>query len=176
VRIGVDIDNVVLDWQNAWADEYQKWFDKYIPVDKLGVWDAALSATHFPDWDEFWHWFQAARIWDKMDYVPGAAGGLYQLQHLGHTFMFVTARPEHGEPSARQLATAWKVPVDFLNDTSKHLAKVNVWVDDSPAVLQNLANHNRKAIKLLRPWNQDAPATWVAEDWPQVIEILKGEI
>jgi 5'(3')-deoxyribonucleotidase len=174
MRIAVDIDNVVEDFQNGWAEEYVLWFDREPDPTRMGQWDALTTATHFETATQFWNWFQAANLWAKLPPVPGAQGGLEWMKAHPHVnFLFVTARPVHGELASRHLANRWNVPVEFRNDTSKHLAKADLWIDDSPAVLANLHAHGKPAIRLERPWNEGAPATFSAPHWPGILDILK---
>jgi 5'(3')-deoxyribonucleotidase len=175
MRIAVDIDNTTLDWQGTWVDAYHQWFDLWVPLDVQNTWNAAIDGTHFDGWDEFWHWFKAAKVWDQMPYVPGAAGALHQLPRLGHQFLFCTARPDHGQRTAVELANAWGTVVDFHNDQSKHLSKADLWIDDSPHAIANLMANGKRVIKLERPWNTEVPAYKSAPDWPAVLEILKEE-
>jgi hypothetical protein len=175
MRLAIDVDNTVLDWQYTWADEYQLWFDEWLDPVKLGEWGAALTATHFDTWDEFWDWFNTAKVWDKMDPVPGAFGALHAFKAHKIPFLFCTARPDSGRATAYDLAHQWGTVVDFRNDQSKHLSRADLWIDDSPGALQNLADNGKPAIKLVRPWNVGAPATFEAATWPEIVNIIMEE-
>lgn len=174
MRVAIDIDNVIVDWQGHWIDLYTQWFDREVDPEVAGTWDALTTGTHFEDAKAFFNWFQYAGGWDTLPHVAGAQGALYQLRQLQVPFVFVTARPTAGEESARLLARQWGTGVQFLHAQSKHLAGADIWVDDSPEVLENLYTRNLKAIRFEAPWNSDAPATHSAADWPAAIEILKG--
>lgn len=174
MRVAVDVDNVVEDFQNGWAEQYALWFDREPDPTKMGQWDALVTATHFETAGQFWSWFQRADVWSKLPPVPGAQGGLeWMKDHPSVHFLFVTARPPHGEAATAKLAANWSVPAVFLNDTSKHLAKADIWIDDSPSVLANLHANAKPAIRLERPWNEGAPATFSAPHWPGILDILK---
>jgi 5'(3')-deoxyribonucleotidase len=174
MRVAVDIDNVTEDWEGGWVEAYQLWFDREVDPAQLGRWDAMTAATHFGSTAEFWAWFRRAEVWDRLEYVPGAPSGLEFLQtDPGFSFVFCTARPDHGSHASRRLATKWGTFVDFYNDTSKHLSRADIWIDDSPHVLENLADHGKPSIRLERPWNEGAPSTFSAATWPEIIAILK---
>lgn len=174
MRIALDIDNVVLDWQGHWMDLYTLHFDREVPYEVTGLWDACTLGTHFADHDDFFGWFAEAGGWDSIGYVPGAPGALAWLKRQpGWRFEFVTSRPRAGEESARALARKHGTTVRFLGNRDKHLAHASLWIDDSPEVLTNLAEHGKRAIRLERPWNEGAPATWSAPHWPAILEILE---
>jgi hypothetical protein len=180
VKLACDIDNVVLEWQQTWADLYAEWFGKLVPAEALQSWNACLEATHFETMDEFYEWFNHAGGWALMPNVPGAMGGLWELQKLKVPFSFCTARPKEGEPSAIRLAEKCSTTVTFLNAKSKHLAMATIWLDDSPEVLVNLVDHKKRAIRFDRPWNRALPKKYeskllVARDWSDVVEICAAE-
>lgn len=173
MRVAVDIDNTVQEWQGRWVELYTHWFDREVDPAVVDTWDALVTGTHFETAAEFFAWFDRAGGWNDLEYVPGAAGGLYQMQQLRIPFFFVTAREPEGQVPALKFANEWGTHVQFLNAKSKHLAKADLWIDDSPEVLANLADHGKTAIRFEQPWNHGAPATHSAATWPEIIEILK---
>ena len=176
MRIAIDLDNVVVDWQNRWADLYEQWFDVKIPAVKRATWNACMDETHFESMDQFYNWFFVAGGWD-ISYLKGAQGALYQLSQRPNTFIhFCTSRPPAGRASAADLAGKWSTRVDFLNNASKHLSKADVWIDDSPEVLENLAANGKQAIRFEQPWNKSCTAfTHTAKNWREVLAILDKE-
>lgn len=174
MRIAVDIDNVVEDFQQGWADEYAIWFDREPDPARMGEWDAMVTATHFETVDHFWTWFRRADVWSKLPPVPGAQGALEWMLEQEHVrFLFVTARPGHAQGPTDRLAKRWGVDVEYRSDTSKQLAKADIWIDDSPKVLEVLHATGRPAIRMERPWNTGAPSTFSAPHWPGILDILK---
>jgi hypothetical protein len=182
VKLAVDIDNVTLAWQDHWIEQYSLWFDREVPADQQAAWAGFYDGTHFERPELFWAWMDEARVWWSLPPVPGALGALWTLKTAGHHLEFVTARPPgDGQRSAETFASGHLesaphrlfVPIRFLNGTSKHLAKCDLWIDDSPEVLSNLMEHNKKCIRFARPWNESAPSTHTATDWWQVLAIIE---
>lgn len=175
MRIAIDIDNVVLRWQDRWAVLYELWYGKKIPATKLATWNACLDETHFPSMGEFYGWFWEAGGWDDEWYVPGALGAISGLlAERKHTLVLVTSRPALGHLSAIRLANRLGIPVEFRGNTSKHLTKADVWIDDSPEVLGSLVEHGKTCIRFEQPWNKDCTMfTHTAKTWAAVLEILK---
>lgn len=174
MRIAIDIDNVVLRWQDRWAELYELWYGKKIPAAKLTTWNACLDETHFTSMGEFYDWFLDADGWN-MQYVPGALGALRTLkQEATHRLMFVTSRPLAGQVSAYRLAAERGIRVEFRGNTAKHLTKADVWIDDSPEVLASLVENGKTCIRFEQPWNKDCTTfTHTAKNWAAVLQILK---
>jgi hypothetical protein len=173
MRVAIDLDNTLLEWQYHWADLYQLWFDREVDQVALREWDACVNATHFESHVDFFEWFEQAHGLVAQPWVPGGPGALFWMQQERIPFMFVTARHPAGVRQARELAKDWQAPIEFLSPKSKHLAAASVWIDDAPDVLENLVVHGKTAIRLERPWNEGAPATFSAATWPEIVEILK---
>lgn len=174
MRVAIDIDNVVLRWQDRWAELYELWYGKKIPASRLTTWNACLDETHFPSMSSFYVWFAEAGGWN-MQYVPGALGALQTLRSDRlHRLVFVTSRPEAGRESAVELSGRHDIPVEFRGNTAKHLTKADVWIDDSPEVLASLVENGKTCIRFEQPWNKDCTTfTHTAKNWAAVLQILK---
>lgn len=173
VTLAIDLDNVVVEWQSHWADLYNVWFDNITGLwSDLSEWDSCLTQTGFGTLPEFFAWYEEADGWATQPYTRGAQGFLRDLQMGGVPFVFVTARPPAGHDAARQIAARWGTHVHFANNTSKHLVKADVWIDDAPEVIESLTLHGRKVIRWAKPWNKDVVADHVAYSWDDVRSIL----
>lgn len=187
MRIAIDLDNVMVEWQYHWANLYCKWFGRAIDWNDLDSWDACLTLTHFNTMGQFYDWFEAADGWKTQPFVDGAQGFLYQLREIQRkrelpgdpyvSWVFVTSRPtQAGKLAASELASSlYGSMVAFANDDSKGQQNADIWIDDSPAVLRALEQAGKKAIRFNRPWNDGAEATYVADNWNQVMDILVRE-
>lgn len=186
MRLGLDIDNCLVDWQDHWAELYRQWFDDWSCFDydkeaeawPLDAWDACLTHTRFNDMQEFYRWFARAGGWDTIPWENGAQGFLYDLKQLQIPFVFVTSRPPEGRYSAVKLASEWGTSVHFCPNDQKWTSfgadcADGIWVDDAPEVLQSLADHDRTSIRFARPWNEGSPATYTAQGWNEVLSIIK---
>jgi 5'(3')-deoxyribonucleotidase len=176
VKLAIDIDNVVLEWQYHWPELYRQWFDREIPAAALDSWDACIDQTHFETMGDFYVWFDRADGWATQPYVPGAQGFLWAVRHVHH-FEFVTSRPDAGEAGAAFLAGRWGTHVSFKGNRSKHLVKADLWIDDSPEVLTSLVENGKRAVRFDRPWNRKLPKKvesklLVASNWAEVANLV----
>lgn len=180
MRVGIDIDNVVLEWQYHWPDLYRRWYadDRFVDTPALlDEWDACLEHTRFSGMVQFYDWYTAAGGWDTAPYVPGAPGTLTDLRRNGIEFVFVTSRPHQGRQSAHHLANKWQTTVRFMPNEEKFLAPVDVWIDDAPDVLKSLTHHGCRAIRFERPWNRKLgrraeTALAGSGTWPAMLELI----
>lgn len=196
MRIAIDLDNVAVEWQYHWMVLYNQWFGTELTKADGDSWDACTTKTHFNSMDEFYRWFESADGWKTQPFVPGAQGFLYNLDRICkdsagiHSYLFVTSRPTPaGKLAAKDLAASlYGSQVAFADDNSKQQQNADIWIDDSPAVLASLEQAGKKSIRFNRPWNSvryvngfplegvsDAPSTYSADNWQQVMDILVHE-
>jgi uncharacterized HAD superfamily protein len=181
VKIGVDVDDTTLAFCDHWVELYQLWFDRYVDPAALTHWEALVTETHFADKRAFFEWFARARGWETMPYVPGAPGGLDRLVAAGHELVFGTARSR----DADRPTLAWWRSSPWAHHSTlrtnlqrKSLTNCDVYIDDSPAVIEELVRTGKSVIIFDRPWNQDAeiafsvaygaPPVVRAHDWHEV--------
>jgi len=173
VKLAIDIDNCVLEWQYHWARLYEQWFSEKLDQDALGSWNACLDLTKFENMDQFYAWYSVADGWDTQPYVYGAKGFLWELRQDKVHYEFVTSRPWDGEEPAKRLARRESTTVLFRGNQAKWTAHADLWVDDSPEVLTSLVEHGKRAVRFDQPWNRDLPKKvekqlLVATTWPEV--------
>lgn len=177
MRIGVDIDGVVLDFQQTWAELYQEYFDRYLPYEALRSYDALLTHTHFEDMVEFNDWFSRAGGWRNMPWVPGSRGGLDGCVARGHRIDLVTARPDCAKQDTLRWFETWipKGTTLYFTD-QKHEVPCDLYIDDTKHVIESLVANGKKAVIFDQPWNRHtintAGSTVRAGDWHQVVEIV----
>lgn len=175
MRVGLDLDNTLLSFQDHWGERYCHWFDREPIWERMGEWDALITATHFWSSEEFFDWAARAAMWDDMPWEPGAQGVIDQLLTDGHQVAFVTARHGNQIPGTER----WFKTCGFAGQVELHtamkrksLVKCGVYVDDSPEVIQSLLRDGKNVIKFERPWNTDVPCLSAAT-WPDVYTKIK---
>lgn len=183
MRIGVDLDGVMLEFQQRWAELYCEYFDAYIPYEALNSWDACIDKTHFESMNEFHDWFVRADGWNDMPWIAGSRGGIDKLIAGGHEVKFVTNRPFRPSicrDTIAQLKTLLPKAAGITHFViDKSTVECDVYVDDSPAVIYDLANKNRKKVVVFdQPWNRHIAANALtpnlarATRWHEVIDIV----
>lgn len=158
MRIGVDLDGVMFDFQRRWAGLYETWFDVSMPPAKTRTWESMVSATHFADEGEFFSWFDHAEGWDGMDYIPGAPGAVDTMIRHGMSVVFITAR--HTELSHTMTrwwhrSSPWGKTTELaVGVRTKSTIPCSVYIDDSPAVIEQLASAGKRVVVFGQPWNK----------------------
>ena len=83
VRLGIDLDGVVADFNAGWIRRYNQEYGSELPMDAVKAWDAIPSLTHFEDMGEFWKWARdhdGHTLFRHLDTYPGAVDALWATQ------------------------------------------------------------------------------------------------
>jgi 5'(3')-deoxyribonucleotidase len=171
VRLGIDLDGVVADFNAGWIDRYQAEFGTSVPLDAVTTWDGIPALTHFPDMERFWEWARgedAGSLFRHLDPYPGALGALAALDRAGHDIVVLTTKPgwavhdtfawiaDHRIPTreVHVIERKWRVPCD-------------VYLDDAPHVLTGLHRNRPEAAvcRFVRPWNRPMPGVHDVAEW-----------
>lgn len=172
LRIGVDLDGVVADFNAGWIDLYNREFGTAISSDEVVGWDHMLTLTHFPVMDEFWTWARSAHddrrcIFRYLGTYPGAVDGLRDLVGRHHVVIV-----SHKFPWAIPDTLAWlaelEVPlqeIHFLR--AKAQVDCDVYLEDAPYQLADLRAGRPDAIvcRFVRPWNKPVEGCVDIHDW-----------
>lgn len=164
LKIGVDLDGVVVDFIGGAAAHYERWFGVALDPKKVnGSYAGIYDVSHFPSRAEFWAWAdRVPNFWVDLPAIPGALGALYELEReYGHQFTIITARPESARagtaewvrsnwPSAQMLPTIHHVPAGSKGT----IGEVQVYIDDSPEELESLRD-KPCVLCFDQPWNKD---------------------
>ena len=170
MRLGIDLDGVVADFNSGWIRRYNVDFGTEIPLDAVESWDGMHQLTHFPDINAFWEWAQdhgGGSLFRHLETYDGAVEALHRL-YREHDIVIVTTKPEwaihdtlawlaeHRIPTreVHMIEQKWRVPCD-------------VYLDDSPHQVQSIHLHRPEAAmcRFVRPWNDPVPGVHDVEDW-----------
>lgn len=124
MRIGIDVDGVVLDFARRWTDAHYEWFgEKLRPPMVSRTLETALHRTKVMEW------FDRANIWAEMPWIPGAKYGLDALAG-DHNLAFLTSRPLTGQQALASLP--W-LRGNVYSVRSRDKAKVlcSLYIDDA---------------------------------------------
>ena len=174
MRIGVDLDEVMVDFTGRFVSLYESWFG-FPLAGEIVEWDDVLTLSHFKNHSELFDWFDRAGGWDDMTPVPGAGGGIDSLIADGHSVVFITARQLAGAQEAMDWfeESPWGWPTQMVTNThNKASVPCSVYIDDSPHVLKDLKAAGKQTIIFDRPWNKTSRSGKRAKDWNQVLLLL----
>ena len=96
VRLGIDLDGVVADFNSGWVTRYNEEFGTDIPLDAMRAWNGIPSLTHFRDMGEFWRWARdhgGHSMFRHLETYPGAVETLSDLRRKGHDVVILTSKP-----------------------------------------------------------------------------------
>jgi hypothetical protein len=184
MRIAVDLDNTLLEFQPFWADLYEPWFGLPVDREKLDAWTAGTDATHFENMSEMLEWFQRIGGYLKMPYEPGGPAGIDRLKDSGHLLSFVTARtgPAEYDTLTWHRNSPWPQIQLVTGRGDKWSLPYGLYIDDSPSVIKGCAAHGKFVVVVDKPWNRGverelkAPEKKLvhrARDWHEVTELVR---
>jgi 5'(3')-deoxyribonucleotidase len=185
MRLGIDLDGVVADFDGGWMSRYHEEFgsDPRLLHAEPGapqmVWDGLHHGTHFPDMDAFWEWVHQRHLFRHLDPMPGAREALAELAADGHDIVILTAKPDRAVPDTLHWIADLALPtreIHFIHD--KHRVACDVYLDDSPLVLPALVAHRPEAVvcRMVAPWNEPVAGTVEVTDWSAFLDVVAGKV
>jgi len=182
VRLAVDLDEVVLDWEGAF-ERFMRDGHRRVRLPEPDaapgeLWNLAdrrdynwmAQAVGQANWQWFWSEGQHEGFWATVRPREGEEHALVQLA-IEHDVVLLTSRPRAARKATIEWAASLHAPlmgVFLVEEASDKVGaavgmRLEAIVDDKPSVLADAAVHNRLAWEPLlpivydQPWNQDIP-------------------
>jgi 5'(3')-deoxyribonucleotidase len=179
LRIGVDMDGVLADFNSGWISRYNDDFGTRLEASQVRQWDGPERLTHFASMDEFWAWARGdgRSTFRDAPALPGAVEAVDRIAQR-HRLVIVSSKFPWAIPDS----LAWLADhavrareVHFLWD--KGVADCDVYLDDAVHVLRQLvaARPDAMVCRMVRPWNEPVPGTIDIESW-DAFEALVDEL
>lgn len=176
MRIGIDIDGVLADYQSGLRAFLEPKFDMELPeADSWGFDNWGLTSNTF----KFFHTlFVSEGGFFDLEPLPESEISLRWLRQCGHEVVLITNRGQISNLSvARSDTIEWLDKYGFVYD-ELHFAnnKANVvcdwYIDDSPEVLSNYASEGLKAIKMMWEYNDyiQVDEEFLPDEWPDIAD------
>lgn len=181
MRLGIDLDGVVADFNTGWIRRYNQDFGADVAFDAVEAWDAIPSLTHFRHMGEFWRWAQdhdGHSLFRHLETYPGAVETLWQLAKQRHAIVILTTKP----PWAVHDTFAWlsqhRIPtreVHILED--KWEVDCDIYLEDAPHNLEQLVAHrpDRTVARFVRPWNGPVAGAEDVHDWDSFAKLVQAQ-
>lgn len=177
LRLGIDLDGVVADFNKGWIDRYNSEFDAYLAPEDVVTWDAAIQLTHFPDMDAFWKWAEGGErssIFRHLETYPDAVPALDRLARR-HDVVILTTKPDWAVHDTFAWVAEHRIPTREIHVTEeKWKVPCDVYLDDAPHQLRALHEHRPEAVvcRFVRPWNHPRPGVWDVADWRAFVALV----
>ena len=172
MRLGIDLDGVVADFNAGWVSLYNDEFDSELAGDMVTSWGGMIDLTHFTDMNEFWRW--AARgdghsVFRHLDTYPGALEALERLASH-HEVVILTTKPDWAVHDTFAWIADHRLPtreVHILED--KWTVPCDVYLDDAPHQIRSIhANRPEAAmVRFVRAWNDPVAGVHDISGWDE---------
>lgn len=181
LRIGIDLDGVVADFNAGWIELYNREFQADLRSDQVVGWDQMVTLTHFQGMDDFWVWARAAHddkrcIFRYLGTYPGAVDALRDLA-IRHHVVIVSHKPSWAIPDTLAWLSELEVPLEeihFLN--VKAQVACDVYLEDAPHQLADLraGRPDATVCRFVRPWNDPVEGCLDIHDWQEFVSYVDG--
>lgn len=180
MRLGIDLDGVVADFNAGWITRYNEEFGADVPVDAVQVWDGIGELTHFPDMRRFWSWARGhgrGSVFRHLETYEGAVDTLEGLVEAGNEVVIITTKPGWAVHDTFAWIADHRIPtreVHLLGD--KWTVSCDVYLDDAPHQIEAIHRARPEAVmcRFVRPWNDPVPGVCDIETWPEFGELIEG--
>ena len=98
LRVGIDMDGVVADFNSSWMDRYNGDFGASLEVSQVTTWNGLHRLTHFETMDHFWEWARGDGHSIFRD-APPMPGAIESLGRIGRAHRLVIVSPCPPSPS-----------------------------------------------------------------------------
>jgi 5'(3')-deoxyribonucleotidase len=178
MRLGIDLDGVVANFNRGWMTRYNREFGASLDETQVNHWDAAADLTHFPHMREFWEWAKGdatrASIFRSLEPYPGALATLDRLA-VNHHLIILTVKPRWAIADTFNWLADHHLPTREVHMVRrKWLVPCDIYLDDSPHLLPQLAEHRPEATvcRFVRAWNEPVAGCRDVAGWEEFATLV----
>lgn len=178
MRLGIDLDGVVADFNTGWMTRYNEEHGTDLRPEQAQTWDAMIPLTRFETEDEFWEWARndgGEGLFRNLPVFPEARVALDRLA-INHDIIILTTKPDWAESETFQWIGENRIPTREVHMTyEKWKVDCDVYLDDGPHNLEmlTLERPDRTVCRFVRPWNEPVPGAIDVDSW-HTFESLVG--
>lgn len=177
MRLGIDLDGVVADFNNGWIERYNSEFGAVVSIDEVDAWGVIPALTHFRHMGEFWRWasdMEGASLFRHLDPYPEALPALGRLSSRHH-IVIITTKPAFAIHDTFEWIAEHRLPTREVHVTPrKWEVECDVYLDDGPHNLDELVQQRPSALicRYARPWNHPIDGTLSVDGWDEFEEVV----
>lgn len=181
LKIAVDLDGVLAEAMIGWCELYNERHGQSLILEDIRAWDVWKLVKI--QRDEFFRLLDDAWLqWERIPLTEQDAAEQVKLLHDFGTVDVVTGRSARTVASAKEWLKSHSIPYDRFVRTESTIAKIrldyDVFVDDSPALMQHIASKSTAlGILYTMPWNVDTQIPTVVRRvirWAEVPPIVRA--
>ena len=178
LRLGIDLDGVVADFNAGWIERYNAQFGAELLPEHVDIWDAPTLLTHFTNMREFWGWArtagEGASIFRVLQPYHGAIDALQRLAR-DHRVVIVTTKPHFAVHDTFEWIAEHRIPtreVHIVDD--KTTVHCDVYLDDADHNVRALvgARPESTVCRFVRPWGTPQPGAIDITSWGEFEELV----
>jgi 5'(3')-deoxyribonucleotidase len=159
MRLGIDLDGVVADFNTGWVGRYNREFGANLTTDMVDSWDAMGDITHFESLADFWTWAENGDDDSVFRHLPPYPDALETLHRLAanHQIVIISAKFEWALHDTFAWIADNHVPTREVHLTyAKWRVPCDVYLDDSPHQIAELSKNRPESVvcRFVRPWNE----------------------
>ena len=179
LRLGIDLDGVVANFNGGWMDRYNREFGATLTPDLVQKWDGLADLTHFDHMGQFWHWARGddgPSIFRDLPLMDGAGAALNELAG-NHDIVIITAKPRWAIHDTFAWLADNEIPTREVHiTTKKYRVECNVYVEDSPHQLTTIVAKRPDAMvfRFVRAWNGPVEGAHDIQSWPELTHLINN--
>jgi uncharacterized HAD superfamily protein len=181
LKIAVDLDGVLAEAMIGWCELYNERHGQSLSLEDIRAWDVWRLVKI--QRDEFFRLLDDAWLqWERIPATEQDAAEQVRLLHSFGSVDVVTGRSARTVASAKEWLKAHQITYDRFVRTESTIAKTrldyDVFIDDSPAMMQHIASKSTAlGILYTRPWNHDTQIPTVVHRvirWAEIPPIVRS--
>lgn len=178
MRLGIDLDGVVADFNAGWMDRYNAERGTELHPGLITSWGSMIPLTDFANMDEFWTWARndgGRGLFASLEPYPDAIETVTRLS-ADHDIVVVTTKPHWAYPETFAWLVEHGFPADEVHITeSKWWVDCDAYLDDGPHNLEALIREHpdRITCRFVRPWNRPLPGVTDIPDWSTFEDLVQ---